>query len=602
MFKSVCAFLIMMGCSGLMFANTLAEDFQKSKDYVKSLSTKTRDTMNQFHPETTFKDYNKTPVEERHYQGVEAEKTDLSSSAVKALPNDAGGSTIVEHFGENQFDINKNSNIIKNAKLIEEESYALTHGISNNKVSCDAPVKACEIKTHEERCYTSRQLPEQSCVKKRIVSVNSEHTNQRADFEVVVAKKWTGYITVNLKTGAMSNGQGGHLTNPLTLTHPCGTMTATTHSVLNNGQNAPWVSIAELPSCQNEGVITFYISRKFSRNYPVQIALTVDVVSKPWVNDEHWENSCSGLDASGLCHMVDERCTDATTTRVIDGLSVTRDCWQYESRYRCSSAMADECRVPREKGCLQALSRCERMENNVCVLYEQTYRCQETECPAPTPCVKNLFCADGECTKQQATQNDSFGTSVIPLAVAGEAGLEFSKTQATLFSGHAVQCKVWFWDVVDCCSNKGWGDKLHIDMCREEDKALGKAKRDYLAHYVGEYCSIKDPVLGGCLEHKRTYCVFDSKMARIVQEEGRLAQLNPNALGDAKNATCAGLSVSELQQLDMGRIDFATPVYPYPVGQATPNAGILGDVTLSTPDSNASIEEMKRRIQTKAAK
>ncbi|WP_195911854.1 conjugal transfer protein TraN, partial [Legionella pneumophila] len=212
----------------------------------------------------------------------------------------------------------------------------------------------------------------------------------------------------------------------------------------------------------------------------------------------------------------------------------------------------------------------------------------------------DLFCADGDCTEHAATQNDGFGEAMAPMAVAGAAGAEFGKTQATLFSGHPVQCKIWVWDIIDCCSNEGWADKLHIDLCREEDKALGKAKLNYLAHYVGEFCSQKDPIFGTCLEHKRTYCVFDSKMARIIQAEGRLRQLNPNALGDAEHTRCAGLSVNELQSLDMGRIDFLNPVYPFPQGQPTKEAGIVGDVVLNSPDASKAMDEIKRRVQKKA--
>lgn len=601
MSRSLLALVLSLGCSLSIGANTLAQDFQKSKEYAKSLGSQPVQAMNQFHPETTFKDYNSAPAAERYYPGVEVEKKDLTAEAIQALKNDAGGNTVVEHFGEHQFEINKSNGAIQNAKLIEDESYALTHGLSNDKVNCDeAP--ACETKAHEELCHTSRSLPDKSCIKKRIVSVSSEHINQRADFEVWVAKKWTGTITVNLITGAMTNGQGGHLTNPLKLTQPCEKMTATIHSVLNNGQGANWVHVVGLPTCQNNAVVTLYIADKFSRYYPLQIALTVDVQSKAYISEEHWDNGCLAIEEGGLCQMKEERCTDATALRIIDGVPVRRACWQYDATYSCSSAKTDECRVQKEKGCLQTGSRCAQMGNNVCSLYEQVYSCQETVCPAKVSCVKNLFCVDGDCTEHLATQNDDFGTSMAPLAVAGEAGKEFNKTQATLFSGHPVQCKVWVANLVDCCSNKGWADKIHLDLCREEDKELGKAKLNYVAHYVGKYCSLKDPILGTCLEHKRTYCVFNSKMARIIQEEGRLKQLNPHALGDAEHATCAGLSVAELQQLNMGGIDFVSPVYPYPMGKALKEAGIVGDVALNSPNPSASLEEMKRRIEKRAAK
>lgn len=599
MFRSIFAIAV-FGLSTSMFANTTAEDFQKLKEYAKSLSNQSTTAMNQFKPETTFKDYREVPPETRHYQGVETEKTDLTAQASRALQQDAGGSTIKENFGKRQFEINTQSDAIKNAKLIEEESYAITHGQSNGRIKCDEKPVACETKSHDEICHTSRQLPDQSCTKKRKVSVNTERINQRADFEVWVAKKWTGYITINLVTGAMSNGQGGRLSNPIRLKHPCEEMKATIHAVLNNGDYAHWVRVVGLPSCQNGGVITIYVADKFSRYYPIQVALTINAHSKSFVEEEHWDNACDSLESNSLCQKADESCLDPNGTHVIDGLPVTRDCWEFQANYRCASAKADECKAQRDKGCLQTSSHCTVMDNGACSLYEQVYRCNETVCPQAISCIRDLFCADGDCTDNLATQNEDFGTSIAPMAVAGAAGSEFGKTQLTLFSGHPVQCKIWFWDIIDCCSNEGWADKLHINLCREEDKALGKAKLNYLAHYVGEYCSKKDPIFGTCLEHKRTYCVFDSKMARIIQAEGRLRQLNPNALGDAEHTSCAGLTVAELQNLDMGRIDFMSPVYPFPEGKPNKEAGIVGDVVLQSPDPSKTMDEIQRRIQKKA--
>ena len=127
MYRVIWMLAFWLGCFVTVDANTMAQDFQKSKEYAKSLGTQPLSVMNQFHPETTFKDYNSAPTEERYYQGIEVEKTDLTSEATRALNNDAGGKTVVDHFGQNQFEVNKNSSVIKNAKLIQDESYALTH-------------------------------------------------------------------------------------------------------------------------------------------------------------------------------------------------------------------------------------------------------------------------------------------------------------------------------------------------------------------------------------------------------------------------------------------------------------------------------------------
>ncbi|HIE3581517.1 TPA: type-F conjugative transfer system mating-pair stabilization protein TraN [Legionella anisa] len=597
MFKSLLTFICFWGMCAPLAANKTAQDFQNLKEYARSLNNQPMNAMNQFNPKNTFKDYTEEPSQSQHYQGVETEKTDLNAAALNALQYDVGGRTVKENFGQNQFEINPQNEAIKNAKLIEEESYSITHGQSNDRIKCDEKPKDCEP-SHDEICHTSRQLPDQHCVKQRKVSVMTERLNQRADFEVWVKKKWTGLITVNLITGVMTNSAGGHLTSPIKLNHPCEEMKATVHSILNNGSSARWVRIVGRPTCQNGGVITLNISEKFARYYPIQVALTINAHSQSFVIDEHWDNQCLTLEGSHLCQKIEERCTDSNSTHVIDGLPITRDCWEFNANYRCITAKADECKTQREKGCLQVSSRCTVMDNNACSLYEQVYRCYKAF-PQYVSCTRDLFCADGECTQHTSTQSDNFGEAVAPMAVAGASGSEFKKTQATFFSGHPVRCKIWFWDLVDCCSNEGWADKLHINLCREEDKALGNAKLNYLAHYVGEYCSQNDPILGLCLEHKRTYCVFDNKIARIIQTEGRLKQLNSHALGDAEHTTCTGLSVHELQNLDMGRIDFLSPVYPYPEGKPTKEAGIVGDVVLNAPDASKTMDEIKRRVQEK---
>ncbi|EEY3190913.1 conjugal transfer protein TraN, partial [Escherichia coli] len=98
------------------------------------------------------------------------------------------------------------------------------------------------------------------------------------------------------------------------------------------------------------------------------------------------------------------------------------------------------------------------------------------------------------------------------------------------------------------------GQDIGLSSCSSDEKALGKAKEKKLTVYVGEYCSKK--VLGVCLEKKRGYCVFDSKLARIVQEQGRRGQLDIG-FGSGKSPDCRGITVDELQKLDFGVMNFS---------------------------------------------
>jgi len=579
----------LLGASGM--ANTTEADFTRLKNYAKSLREQPIHAMQNLHPETSLPHYSEHPPEEHFYSGVETEKTDLSAASKNALKNDAAGETVVEHFGEHQVEINPESAEVKRVKEIEGASEAMLHG----NAPCDEKPPVCEMKTHEETCYSSRGLPEQTCVKKLKISVDKEKLNQIVQIDFTVPKKFVGYISVNVITGAITNAAGGHVTTVPPLKNACAEMSAQVTSIRNNKKSADWVKLAGLPSCGNNGLLTLYLSKKFKRSYPVQVTMNYEAHSNLFVQDEHWESNCQFLeDSNGLCKIASTECLDASNPRIINGLSLTRDCWESALTYSCRSAPADECVSQKEKGCLQVSSRCRKHGNNFCVLYEQVYRCTEKICEAPMPCIKPIFCRDGDCTAHDATQNTNFGESAAELSAAGESGREYSQTQANLFAGHVARCKIWAIDFIDCCSDKGWGKAIDLAHCRDEDKALGQAKLNYLVHYLGKYCS--NEVLGVCLEHKHTYCVFDTKMARIIQEEGRLRQLNGGALGTAEHPTCNGLSVKELQRIDFSRVDFLNPVYPFHDGVPLKEAGIIVNSSNATPN----VDELIRRVQKKA--
>ena len=199
----------------------------------------------------------------------------------------------------------------------------------------------------------------------------------------------------------------------------------------------------------------------------------------------------------------------------------------------------------------------------------------------------NVFCVDGECTEKESSKNDHFTQSVSELAAASGIGAQAQGSTASLFAGHAYSCEMSSIHFIDCCSNKGWGKKLHLANCNPQDRELGIAKQQYRVHFLGAFCYKKWKwPLHGCQTKKNTYCVFDSKLARILQVEGRLVQgINSQSLGSAESPYCAGFSVDEMQRLDLSRIDFINPIYPYPSNEHVHEAGIAADINPSFPDS-----------------
>ncbi|WP_022846770.1 conjugal transfer protein TraN [Desulfurobacterium sp. TC5-1] len=94
--------------------------------------------------------------------------------------------------------------------------------------------------------------------------------------------------------------------------------------------------------------------------------------------------------------------------------------------------------------------------------------------------------------------------------------------------------------------------------CKDTEKTLAVLKHDGKCHYVGEYCASKLEAFGhfiACLQEKRTYCCFTSKLARIVQEQGR-PQIGLS-WGTPESPVCRGFTVDEFQKLDFGKMDLS---------------------------------------------
>jgi conjugal transfer mating pair stabilization protein TraN len=60
-----------------------------------------------------------------------------------------------------------------------------------------------------------------------------------------------------------------------------------------------------------------------------------------------------------------------------------------------------------------------------------------------------------------------------------------------------------------------------------------------------------------CLERTKSFCCFNSHLARIINEQGR-GQIGKGWGSDtARSPDCSGFSVAELQSLDFSRMDLS---------------------------------------------
>jgi conjugal transfer mating pair stabilization protein TraN len=289
--------------------------------------------------------------------------------------------------------------------------------------------------------------------------------------------------------------------------------------------------------------------------YAVTTDLTVDTARD--------ESQCSGFANNGDCTLETEVCTDADLqTRVIDGVSVTQPCWEWQRSYSCvTRSTASDCAEIENQGTCRFLREECLTDGTPCETWERIY-----ECPLPAGdtatlqyvCDGDVYCIDGSCETIERKANDEFKDAVTALHAMDEASREFDPETLTLFRGTRNTCSSKVFGVLNCCKGKGFplipGISLLVALgCSREEVLLHERDAQGLCAYVGTYCS--DKLLGVCLTKKKVYCCFESKLSRILQEQGR-RQL-PKPWDKPKEEQCEGFSLDEFARLDLSQMDFS---------------------------------------------
>ena len=63
--------------------------------------------------------------------------------------------------------------------------------------------------------------------------------------------------------------------------------------------------------------------------------------------------------------------------------------------------------------------------------------------------------------------------------------------------------------------------------------------------------------LVGCVQRAESHCCFNSKLARIVQEQGRAQIPSMGGFGTAREPNCRGFRPEEFQAIDFSKIDLS---------------------------------------------
>jgi conjugal transfer mating pair stabilization protein TraN len=116
--------------------------------------------------------------------------------------------------------------------------------------------------------------------------------------------------------------------------------------------------------------------------------------------------------------------------------------------------------------------------------------------------------------------------------------------------------------------------------CDQSEQLLAMHRDANLCVHVGSFCSSRVPIIHTCIEQTESYCCFNSRLARIINEQGR-GQVG-KGWGSAQSPDCSGFTPAEFQQLDFSRMDLSEFIQEIYDSVRIPSASSIGQKIQNT--------------------
>lgn len=545
---------------------TANDDFNSGMNYAKGLKGKELDTFKSFKPADNLPDYSRSPDATNYYGGVQSSGTDLTSPGRNRLNSTGWGKTVTDSVSKQPTDmVTADSPFLDNGRNAE-----------NNAETVFDP-RLCESREFERSVFTNyvcdRDLQiQQYCTRTAMITGDWGNATVSQSLTVnaweipfsVQDRRVTGTYTfpvsgtINRIRYSYGNQRGSNTV--LAFTAFGGQFDYAMNRAVTGAQlSTPLRSVTagQQIELSHSGIAGLW---DLLALLPVQFTLDIDVPGSVWRPRVAWAEYCPFSKTEGaLTHTI---CTEAGGDKTVyqngKPYTVHQDCWAYKDTYLTQSPSEGTCsRYLHNPACNVVNQRCADTVEGVCLHANITYSCESKIKGEGKVCGDTLFCTDGSCVQAGNNKNNMFGQAASELAAVAAAGKDvagFKGRDVKIFTGKAMSCKKFAAGFSNCCQDSGWGQSVGLSRCNSDEKALGKAKEKRLTAYVGEYCSSR--VLGVCIEKKRGYCVFGSKLAQIVQQQGRAWQLGIG-FGSGDSPECRGISPEELQKIDFSKVDFS---------------------------------------------
>ncbi|AOZ35353.1 TPA_asm: type-F conjugative transfer system mating-pair stabilization protein TraN [Salmonella enterica subsp. enterica serovar Typhimurium] len=569
-------------------------DYRAGSDFAHQIKGQGTGSIRNFNPQESIPGYNANPDETKYYGGVTAGgDSGLKNDGTTQWATGETGKTITESF------MNKPKDILSpDAPFIEKGRDVVNRAdsiVGNTGQQCSAQ----EINRSEFTNYTCERdtTVEEYCTRTATITGDWRETTEvrtytltafsfsrsgkQIVFSVTVPEAGTiSSASLNVITqNYLWNSRAGFMNTIFNMTWGSTiTLGGATGMMLSKGQ------ILSGTSCSGNGSCTGKLDDRIfneltSGRTTFTLTLVMQVKDREWIPRVEWVESCPFNKADGVLKGTECSEPGGTKTGVMEGKpwSLTEACWAYRDKYVTQSADNGTCQAYVDNpACTLATRQCAFYSGEGTCLHEYaTYSCESKTSGKVMICGGDVFCLDGECDKAQSGKSNDFGEAVSQLAALAAAGKDVAALNGIdvrAFTGQAKFCKKAAAGYSNCCKDSGWGQDIGLAKCSSDEKALAKAKTNKLTVSVGEFCSKK--VLGVFLEKKRSYCQFDSKLAQIVQQQGRNGQLHIS-FGSSKHPDCRGITVDELQQIKFDQLDLTNFYEDLMNNQKIPDSGAL---------------------------
>ena len=192
------------------------------------------------------------------------------------------------------------------------------------------------------------------------------------------------------------------------------------------------------------------------------------------------------------------------------------------------------------------------------------------------------YCVGAGCETVETQANTGFARSAAMLNMVLEmGGDEFDRDNLRFFKGKRRACNIRWFGWQNCCTDSGFLLDSGLAECNENERLLAEQHKAGTTRYLGEYCA-KRTFFGFCVRRARAWCVFGSKLGRILHGQGR------SQLGIGWGS-CRGFTVAEIERIDFDRLDLSEFTENLTDGSMEPG--------VSLPDAGETGAAMSGRIR-----